>query len=302
VVSYLPYNQVDKVKWDACIDAADNGLIYGYSFYLDAMSKSWDALIMDDYKAVMPLTFKWKYGVYYLYQPFFTACLGVFGNNLSAHLVEEFLETIPAKFRYWDIYLNHGNFFQLTAFDLYQRINYVLNLNKPYNELYASYRDNIKKNIKKAIQLNCIIKKDIDIDDVIALSQEQSKTFSTTTKTDFKNLKFLYRQLALMGQASTYGVYTSNNQLMASCVLFRSHNRLYYILVGNHPNGRVFGASHTLVDAFIKDHAGQNFLLDFEGSDVPNLAFFYSSFGARKEMYPGLKLNRLPKLLKLIKK
>ena len=301
-IQYIPYQRIDKLKWDACIDAAANGLIYGSSLYLDTMSKNWDALILDDYRAVMPLTFKRKYGIYYLYQPFFTACLGVFGNNLTSDLVEEFLKAIPQKFKYWDIYLNHGNYLPLKSFEPYERINYILDLNKPYELIYAGYRDNIKRNIKKSDQLKCSITKNIDIDNVISLAQEQSKSFSPVTIEDFQHFKSLYQKLVTTQQAMTYGVYTSANQLVASCVLFLSHKRLYYIMVGNHPNGRTIGASHALVNAFIEDYAGQNLVLDFEGSDIRNLAFFYSSFGARVEKYVGLKLNRLPKMLQLIKK
>lgn len=90
--------------------------------------------------------------------------------------------------------------------------------------------------------------------------------------------------------------------MIASCVFFFSNNRAYYILVGNHPNGKTIGASHALIDAFIADHAGQNLLLDFEGSDIRNLAFFYSSFGAVQEIYPALKINRLPFYLRWLKK
>jgi hypothetical protein len=71
--------------------------------------------------------------------------------------------------------------------------------------------------------------------------------------------------------------------------------------VGNNPNGRTLGASHSLIDAFIKDHAGQNLLLDFEGSDVRNLAFFYSSFGATEEKYAAIKLNKLSWYIKWMK-
>ena len=70
-VHYITYQQIDKSKWDNCIDTAANGLVYGYSFYLDAMAKHWDALVLDDYEAVMPLTWNKKYGITYLYQPFF---------------------------------------------------------------------------------------------------------------------------------------------------------------------------------------------------------------------------------------
>ncbi len=35
-------------------------------------------------------------------------------------------------------------------------------------------------------------------------------------------------------------------------------------------------------------------ILDFEGSDIDSLAFFYSSFGSVKEIYPVLQCQRLP--------
>ncbi|HEY1022037.1 MAG TPA: hypothetical protein VGE06_06975, partial [Flavisolibacter sp.] len=94
---------------------------------------------------------------------------------------------------------------------------------------------------------------------------------------------------------------SAGGDLLASAAFLFSHNRAYYILVGNHPNGRTLGASHALIDAFIRDHAGQNLLLDFEGSDIRNLAFFYSSFGAREERYASIRLNHLPWWLRWVK-
>ena len=93
-IFYLEQENIDKQKWDDCIDKAGNGLIYAYSFYLDCMSKHWGALILGDYEAVMPLTWNKKYGICYLYQPFFAAHLGIFGNNLSQTTVKTFLESI----------------------------------------------------------------------------------------------------------------------------------------------------------------------------------------------------------------
>jgi hypothetical protein len=78
--------------------------------------------------------------------------------------------------------------------------------------------------------------------------------------------------------------------------------RAYYILVGNHPNGKTLGASHALINSFIEKHAGRDLLLDFEGSNVHNIAFYFKSFGASEEKYAGLRVNRLPPLLKWIKK
>lgn len=301
-INYLTYQQIDKAKWDACIDKAANGLIYGYSFYLDAMAKNWDALVLGDYEAVMPLTWNKKYSIHYLYQPPFTACLGVFGKFVTAETVNKFLQAIPTKFKYWDIYFNPGNLFKLPNFDLYQRMNYVLSLNNNYENLYTAYRENIQRNIKKSEQFQLSINKNIAIADVIKLAKEQANSFAAVADDDFSRFEKLFQLLYNKQKATTYGVYTKESQLIASAVFFFSHSRAYYIMVGNHPDGKTLGASHALINAFIKDNAGENILLDFEGSDIPSLAFFYSSFGAVEEKYSAIRLNKLPAYLKWMKK
>lgn len=301
-IQYLTHLQIDKQKWDACIEQAANGLIYGYSFYLDKMAKHWDALVLNDYEAVMPLTWNKKFGIYYLYQPFLTAQSGVFGNNINAEMINSFLRSIPSKFKYWDFCLNHSNVFPLKEFELYQRSNYILSLNKPYTELYTHYRENIQRNIKKAEQSGCTVRKDFDVEKVIELALLQMQSQGNESANNVDRFRKLYRDLHTKQMAVTYGIVSATNELLASSVFFFSHNRAYYILVGNHPDGKNIGASHALIDAFIKDHAGKKMVLDFEGSDILSLAHFYSGFGAVNEVYAGIKVNRLPFYLRWMKR
>ena len=300
-IRYCTYDAIDKAKWDACIDRAPNGLLYAYSVYLDAMAKHWDALVLGDYEAVMPLTWNRKYGICYLYQPPFTACLGVFGKTVDAGILKAFLEAIPAKFRYWDISLNPGNVFPVNGFRLHERMNYVLSLNDTYEQLYGRFRENIRRNIKKAEQYALIARRNIPVEKVLDLARQQIRNFADVPDDAFRHFEDLYQVLYKQERATTYGVYGKDDTLLASAVFLFSHNRAYYILVGNHPNGKTLGASHILINAFIKDHAGQHVLLDFEGSDIPGLAFFYNSFGAQEEKYSALKMNRLPLWLKWLK-
>lgn len=299
-IQHLTRYQIDKAKWDDCIGKADNGLIYAYSFYLDQMSKNWDALVLNDYAAVMPLTWNRKYGINYLYQPFLTAQLGVFGNKITEEQVGTFIQSIPSSFRFIDIALNSGNISGVpTGFSIH-RSNYVLDLNNSYAELYKGYRENIKRNIKKANQLGCRVERDFDAGKVIELALQQMEGYGKESADNVDRFRKLYTYLHEKKMATTYGI-SLNEELLASCVFFFSHKRAYYILVGNHPNGKTIGASHALIDAFIKDHAGEYMSLDFEGSDIRNLAFFYASFGAKQEVYPALKINRLPMYLKWLK-
>ena len=133
-IQYLTRPQIDTAKWDQCISRAVNGRIYAYSYYLDCMSQNWDALVLNDYEAVMPLTRNSKYGIHYLYQPFLAAQLGVFGSDN----VQLFIEAIPDHFRYIDIYLNSGNTKAMNTESVLLRDNYILDLNHPYEVLYLS--------------------------------------------------------------------------------------------------------------------------------------------------------------------
>lgn len=297
-IHYKQRHQIDDKKWNECIDKASNGLIYAYSFYLDHTADNWDALILDDYEAVMPLPWRKKIGFCYLYQPSFAAQLGLFGKELSSDVFENFLKAIPLKFKLWELSFNHQNVFHLHDFNLYVRMNYVLPLDQLYGNIYNNYRENIKRNIKKSSQYGCYAKTDVDINAIIELAKQQPHAAS---ENELEKFKKLYQILKERSAAKAYGFFSNKNELLASCVFTFSHKRAYYILVGNHPNGRTLGASHALIDAFIKDHSGQNLLLDFEGSDIRNLAFFYSSFGAREEKYPAIKLNKLPWYIKWMK-
>jgi len=296
-IQYLTRSEIASNKWDQCISRATNGRIYAYAVYLDTMSAHWDALVLNDYEAVMPLTWNSKYGIRYLYQPFLAAQLGVFGSND----VQAFIKAIPGHFRYADIYLNSANTNAVKGASVLLRDNYVLDLNHTYENLATAYRENIRRNIKKAKQAGCTVVKDFDVETVIDLASIQMHLHDKNVEENIGRFRRLYKLLKAENKANTYGI-SLQGVVIASCVFFYSHQRAYYILVGNHPNGKTIGASHALIDAFIADHAGQNLLLDFEGSDIRNLAFFYSSFGATQEIYPALKINRLPFYLKWLKK
>jgi hypothetical protein len=299
MIYYFENNEIDRQKWDACITNASNGLIYAYSFYLDFMTSNWNALVLNDYEAIMPLPYRNKFGIYYIYQPFLTAQLGLFGNKINAELLQKFLESIPSQYKYLDFSLNHNNLFAVNGFPLHERLNYILNMNKPYELIYKNYRENVKRNIKKSKEYGCYLQKDIDVHRIIKLTKTYGQNIEDK---DEENFISLYNYLKEKKLAITYGIFSPQHQLLASSVFLFSHHRSYYILVGNHPNGRTMGSSHALIDEFIKEHSNQNISLDFEGSDNRNLAFFYSSFGACEEKYSAIKYNRLPYILKWLKK
>ena len=297
-ILYLPYEKIDLQKWDACIEGASNGSVYALSTYLDHMSPGWDALIRDDYEAVMPLTQKKKWGISYLTQPPLKAEGGIFRKGpITAALLNAFLQAIPAKYTFWEFSLNRGNLQEGTDFPIYKRMNFVLPLNRPYEEISNNYRKDLKANLKKAADEELEYYKDVDIDTITQLADRKLKSLTNLTSKDYENFKALTRKQ----NPKIRAVRNNNGAFLASGVFFFSHDKAYYVLAGNHPEGRKTGASHLLLDRFIEEHANSNLTFDFEGSDLPNLAMFYKGFGAEEAPYAAIRLNRLPRAIKWLK-
>ncbi len=291
-ISYIPQLHIDKTKWDDCINRSPNGLIYARSYYLDITAPGWDALVLNDYEAVMPLPIRKKWIFSYLFEPPMTPILGVFGHQLSAALVSAFLQSIPAFIKFWDYSINHFNPLTIGHYPAYTRSNFILPLSDAYENIEQHYHENTRRNIRKAIKMGCVVKKDITIDDVISICRKEFPKFTKVAPGLFDQIKNIF--LHTGHQSVLYGIKNSEEELLASAAFLFCNKRVYYWLVGNNPESRQFNASSLLLDAFIRDHQHQPLLLDFEGSDQPGIADFYKKFGGQPEPFTTIYYNKLP--------
>jgi len=300
-IQLLKRDAIDPDRWESCLATASNSSPYARIDYLDALCPGWEALIMGAYEYIMPLPVKRKYGICYLYQPFLVPHLGVYGKNPDAATIASFLNYIPSNIRWIDITLNPGSIPSSESHPVQRRINFALTLNQSYESLFAGYRSNHVRNIQRAVKAGCVVDKQVPPHEIFRLAETYLGPrghFPAQHRDAFLRLSDKW---ADEGKACTYGIRMGGQLLSAALFLFYT-NRAYYLLVGNHPNGKTVGASHALIDAFIKDNSGKELVLDFEGSDVPSLAFFYEGFGATKEELGWLRIDRLPAWISRIKR
>jgi hypothetical protein len=305
-IRYLTNKDIDKEKWDNCIDHAANGLIYGYSFYLDAMAKNWDALVLNDYEAVMPLTWNRKYGISYLYQPPFLQQLGLFyKKKLSPKTITEFLHFSIKKFRFIEIALNYQN--NITGIPLpvkfTQKNNFIIPLNTSYTSLHHNYSAAFKKSLRRVQKFNFIFKQSINYTNAITLHQKLYGTrVPNVTKKDYKNLDCLCKELLKKKMLFVAEVYTATDELLGVSLLLKDSKRIYNLISCILPNGKIKEANYFLYNSIIHFFSGSNLLFDLEGSDLPGVAFFYRKMGPLNQPYPFIKMNRLPQPVKFFKR
>lgn len=299
-ILHLTRQEIDTVRWNNCIESADHGSPYARADYLDALSPHWEALIQGNYEQVMPLPIRSKFGIRYLYQPALVPHLGVYGKSLSPEQTLSFLQAIPRNIRWIDATLNPASCIEHPDYPIRLRSNFILPLSDDYASLRSRYRENHRRNLQRAAKAGCTIDRTTGVREIFELVQAHvipSPKISYPIKESFLTLMENWIQV---GRAQTYGVRV-NGSLRAGALFLLDRGRSYYLLAGNHPDGKTLGASHALIDAFIQANAGTSRILDFEGSDLPSLAFFYEGFGSLSESYGWLQLNRMPRWIRWIR-
>ncbi|MEO6905461.1 MAG: hypothetical protein ABI148_03825 [Ginsengibacter sp.] len=293
-ISHLRHENIDKKKWDNCIAHANNSLIYAYSYYLDAMSENWNALVMNDYEAVMPLTWAKKFGFRYLRQPVFTQQLGIFGNiSFEKNITELFINKALEIFSFAEINLNYANEYKE------KKCNLVLPLDRPFSEIKKSFRKDFLPKIKNA---DLTYNSSDEIEKAIQIFKENYDNKIKVSSKAYQRWLCVCQVLKKRDQLLIRKVSSTNGELLSTAMFFKDNRRIYYVMSGTLPLGRKLKSNYFLLYHLIKEFSGQNLIFDFEGSEIPSIKLFFSKFGAVEQPYSFIKINNFPFWKRWLKK
>lgn len=309
MIHYLTHNQIDKQRWDECIAQSPDGNIYSWSWYLDVVHPGWEALAEDDYEAVMPLTGNKKFGINYLFQPFFTQKFGVFGKKeVSEEKIEQFLEAIPEKFKFAEIKIggtlkgfnaiNGLKGFKAAAIkDVKAHRNIELSLSPDYSVIAANYNSNTKRNLAKAQKQGLQTIENVDPSIIIDLFRKnRGKEIKHWGDKEYARLLNLINIAKKHDACQVLAAQNTDNQIVAGAIFMISHNKIVFLFSGSDESNKENHGLTFLLDDVIKRFCDSDTILDFEGSDNDGLARFYKGFGGEEKYYHEIKFNRLNKI------
>lgn len=300
MINYLVHSDIDKEKWDDCISSSVNRLPYALSWWLDCVSPGWEALVLDDYKAVMPIPCKSKFGVDYLYQPFFTQQLGIFSGEPSfLNEADQFLKAIPAKYKLVRIQMNSSNHPADPDFEIKQRRNFILDLSKDYIQILTGYHRNCRRNVQKGKVNGLKAEKGPDPSIFRMFIEKNLERSLKRTGNLYDILPILMTRCSEHGLSETLGIY-SHTELLAAGWFVHFHDRILFMVCGSTSKGKEVQAMYVMIDHVISQQAGKNKILDFTGSGMPGVAYFNAGFGAVETSYPMVTQNHLPWPLKRV--
>lgn len=289
------YNRkgINETLWNKALDDSLVNLPYARIHYLDAVAENWGALIAGNYEAVMPLIWMNRLGFKLLYQPYYCQQLGIFGSaTYNKHLIDAFLKEVNT-YPYVNIQLNqHSGYERNKA--LSTRKNLLLNLNRNYSAIRNFYSQNHIRNISKAEKAGLTYTTDLPPSDFLKFYfgniNRKAEKYKVKHETVFKKL---FSVTLDNGTGSIHAVISPSSDVLAAVFIVRDKNRHCAIVNTSSKTGKQIGASHFLFDSIIRQNAGTDSVLDFEGSTVPGIARFYEGFGAEIETYWSYKTNWL---------
>jgi len=298
VIQHIKHNQIDFKKWDSAILNSKFPLVFAQSFYLNATSPGWDALIINDYESVFPLTHKSKFGIHYLPQPTFTSQLGVYGKT-NTEIEQLFYNYITNKFKLIDLEWNASN--SISNEFIKSKNTFIIY----YSEVYQ-FNQNTRRNIQKANELNLKVI-EIEKNEIVPLSKKHLYPFlKNELNLSSKSISF-FEQLLKNAQ--------QENQLISFQVIDEKYNckaLAHFIFNDFHAfflKGTIInkkensGSMHLLLQHVIQFFSDKVSVFDFGGgSNSESLAGFYKGLGGKKLNYGFLQWNQLPSFLKIIKR
>ena len=300
-IKYIHREHLDEEKYNQCIDTSLQSKIYAFSWYLDIVCNTWDVLVLNDYEAVMPIPWRKKYGIKYVYPPFWVLQLGVFSNEVIDE--NEFLTPLFNKFKFVELRMSTHNNFELYSEFLQLKQCQKLVFNTTYSSTLSHYRKDRKKDLQKAAVADLIEKWNDHPSNLIQLFKNNiGKRTPNIKETDYENLEKLMAICIGKKIGEILSVYDKENKLVASVFLLKHKNSITKLISSTDLNHRKNGANTFLIDRVIFKYHKDFSEFNFGGSSIKSIASFSKSFGAETEKYHQLKMNKLPKVLQLFKK
>jgi hypothetical protein len=289
-IDYVHRDGIDDERWNQLIASSGYGTVYAYTWYLDACADHWGALITGDYQWVMPLAFRRKMGVRYLYQPRFCQQLGVYSErDVDGATLRSFMLEMKKYFKLGSYALNEGNRIEDDpGVVVTDHMNYTLHLLPAYEALSGRYTTNCRRNVRKAADSGLVFSDRIPVEELVLLKREHDHVVQSGSH--YKHLTNMFGGLVERGRVKSYGV-RKDGVLYAGVLVAYCMKRMHYLLSVSSQAGRENHGMFLVIDHIIRRHAGNPVTLDFEGSNIPTIARFFRGFGAKPVTYHRITLG-----------
>lgn len=276
---FFAHRDIDLTRWDKAINQCENENPYAYSNWLNLVCPGWGAYINSDYSILIPIPIKYKFGIKYVSQPLFTQQLGVYNCiPLSPDELSLILNDLRAQFKKIHYQLNISN---PKINGLKSKTTYILPLNKSFDELFEGFSVHHQRNINKALRVineqQGTIEISKDFETFIQYFRDTIGKKDTSLEDDDY---LMIKQIIQTQNGKMYLFKAAGQEVLGGLYSLESSTKVVNLFNFVTSEGKEKRAMFGLVSEWIKQYAGSQKTLDFEGSEIESIAKFYHGFGA----------------------
>jgi hypothetical protein len=297
--SVVSSKNINRQKYAECIASDNHATTFVEPWYLDITADEWMVLTDETYSTVFPFSVRKKFGVDYIYQPFFNRCTGIYGEN-KKEIIHSITEGSLNRFRFWDFYAD--DLLSEKSAGYTQRVYQALPLNNDYNRLYENYSTKLRRSLRHAKKDGIVVKEGTDVSNFADQFRKHTGDKIAEFKEKDYNVLNNVAEACMQHKNSIYVEVHKDSQVTAAALFTVSSNRVLYIEGFSTPQGRELRSMHVIFNEIIERFASSGKTLDFGGSNVPPIAHFFRSFGAIDHTYHHVYRNRLPLIVRWMKK
>ncbi len=267
VLQRVSREDIDKSKWDSCVHFATNGNIFGYKWYIDAITKDWEALIEGDYESILPLVWKKNWwGKKEVVLPSLMREVGIYSANvLSLKRVGAFLDAIPEQYKKVLLEVDQFTLYpQTEGWDSDKKQNYLVSMNKSYEQLADKFSQSVQENLDIARTHSLQSINSLKPETIVDFYKQHDPSY--TKENYYAYLRIMYNLLH-RGWGFMSGVVDGKGTLLAVNFLLFSHGKMVSFLPVVSEKGKEMGAMTFLFNLLFHTNANKQVMLDFNGND-----------------------------------
>lgn len=315
------HTEIDRTQWIAFLAHSPQGVLYAHPAYLDVVAPGWQGIeVWRDQQllAIAPMLIQSKWGFHYALQPAFCQYWGIFfapepdtGNykhfSLQRKITKAVVEVIPSHIQ-WYMYgfapeFDYPHPFHWAGYTLKTRYTYRLNLEAGLDLLEKGFGSDTRYDIRKAVAAGIRVRCTEEWQHLSRLVRENATEGKQLLKPqELHSLErlapfLLQERLGFLMEAVDEG-----GQVMAAALFGCFAGKAVYLMAAQSPIHKATGAMSLLLSSALQKAGETSAVFDFEGSMIEGIEGFFRGFGGRPVPYLSIEKNRLPLLVRWIRK
>ena len=288
MIRRVKYHEIDFEKYELCIENSVQRKYAATKNFLDIVAgKNWEIIVLDDYEAVMPITFVVKYGIRFVLNPKLCQQLGIYSREDSVEINDLFFKFFQKKYRIFYYPFNDCNVF---SEQLPRRNNFII-FPDEYENVYQKYSPKRKRKIRQEpeIKENSKIIRQLGFDKVKNFIIE-NMLGAKANSNDIHDFIALFKAFFDSGKLDFMGYYYHDELINLLAVYHDEKTNVLLGTINDHQFMKISGAS-VLFDEYLKETIAQK-AFDFEGGDIPNIEEFFRGFRPELKTYPYIQNSK----------